>query len=143
MKQKSTTSLTLMTLLLTTFILFSCGGKSGTSSLPPKAGETMIAAIWTNKDSTKQWGFLKRFIGKDIRTDSVKKTDFIIYDTAWAEQFPIMDTIAKKPKYDSLGRMLVNYNFKNKDSVNWQFIEGIPADSLLSKSWPPRGKKLK
>lgn len=125
--------------LLLSVVLLGC--KYSTKEKPPIEGQAKIIAVRTEPDSSKVIDVHLRVITKSMVYDIVKKDSVLVYTEVWGKPIPnpVIDSLAKKQKVDSLGRPLFHnepiYIQTNGDSINTN-VQNIPIDSLLSKHYP-------
>lgn len=137
MNKKSAIFFGIAAIILVSAVLMMCNNKSGSSSysgrLEPR--QDKVVAIYINPDSTRRLEVMYRAIVKGIDYDSIKKKDYILYDTIWGRpvSFQAKDSL-NKPMVDSLGKPVytIRYIYIRKDSVIWD-IAGKSLDSLLRK----------
>jgi len=141
-----TRKLILLSALLLTTILFSCNNNGGKKQKPSglvKPRQEKVVAVFTLPDSSKNMEIMYRVIGVGVSADSAKGKYDVKIDSAWyiIRNLEEKDSTGKV-KVDSTGKAKTKENlfFVNKDSVNWH-IAGVPVDTLLKKTYPPRGRE--
>lgn len=123
--------------VICTLIIFSCKDDSVKKEIPTQ-GDVKLLGVVTERDSSKTILIVLRRIIKVVKYDSVKKKDYISYDTIVGRPISV-------PEVDSLGHAIFGADGKpkvkpnpeyisfSKDSVSFK-VENISVDSLLKKN---------
>jgi hypothetical protein len=134
-------------LFLAVLIIWLCGCGNGSGEKLPlvKAGDAKIVAAYIKRDSGAAVDIVLRRIFKNIKTDSVKGVDNVIYDTLYGTPIYIklLDSLQRFVKTHD-GRDSINPNPQyigiGKDSV-FTDICNTPIDSLIRKDYLLRHRK--
>lgn len=124
---------TVITFLAVVLIMSCNSGAGGGSSPSPKESQSIIAAVYKDKNGGWTLDAMLRVIQKGVGYDSLNKKDVVTYDTVWGypQYLPVLDSSGVQ-RLDSLGNKVIQKYWMRvgKDSVVWN-VENKNLDSLV------------
>lgn len=126
-----------LALLCGLLLYFSCKSSKKKGEVPIQAGVQIILARVIQRNGAKDLLWCQRYIYVKLQYDSAEMENKYVIDTIGGQPYqqPVIDSVTRKQKKDSLGNLLfyrtLLYDPVPKDSISWH-VENISQYDLLT-----------